>query len=134
MKKIFSIVAIALFALTLTGCGNSTEELTCTKGTDTAILKIKNNKLVSYTAETTTEFDNETALSMAYSTYQMTASAYNSISGASAEVLKNGNALTVKLTFDFEKMDKETVKDMELDRKAKDIIKDIEEEGYNCKY
>ena len=133
MKKIISIIAIALFTLTLTGCGNKDLEAIC-KAANGEIMTInfKNNKIVKIVSELTKTYEDETLLNMAYQSTQMTAEAYNTVAGSSAEVTKKDNSITMKLTFDVSKMTKEEIDEADLDDKPKEFIKDVEEEGYTC--
>ena len=133
MKKIFSIAAITLFALTLTGCGNKDLEVTCTKGGETMVVNYENNKIVKFVSEVTQTYENESLLNMAYQSTQMTVSAYNAMAGASAEVTKKDNSITMKLTLDVTKMTKEDIDEADFDEKPKEFIKDAKEDGYTCK-
>lgn len=132
MKNIFSLAIITLFAFTLTGCGNKITEATCTQNGEKTIVNFENNKIVKVTSEVTQTYDNETLLNMAYQTTQMTVSAYNAINGASAEVTKDTNSITMKLTLDISKMSKTDVENADFNYNAKEFLKKAKKEGFTC--
>ena len=133
MKKITSIIFIAILAFTITGCGNKNAEVTCTKDKEKITISFKGNKIAKYVGESTTNYATEAFANSAYQTYQMTVSAYNSMKGITAETQKNGKEIYLKLTFNIEDMDQETLKDSDLIKKRDVLIEELEKSGYTCK-
>ena len=132
MKNFFSIIAITLFALTLTGCGSKNLEVTCSKDGNKIIINYENNKIAKQYMETTQTYENEQLLNMAYQSTQTTVSAYNAMSGVSAEVTKNDNSITLKVTYDISKMNQDNLDEESINQKPKELIKEAKEDGYTC--
>lgn len=140
MKKIFGTIIILTFIFSLTGCGSKT--VSCTKQDDSQIQEIsavfKNNIVnkVITTAKMTVE---ENQVETAYKYMQSMISSYNSKEGISASVIKEKNAVGMKLEMDLSKMSEENLGSMSITAEnlknatSESFIESMTEEGYACK-
>lgn len=133
MKKIFNIIAITLITITITGCIHKNAEITCTKTDETIIITRKYNKIVKVITESTNTYENETILNSAHQIIQTKADVYNQLKGTKAEITKNNNTLTLKITFDVTNMNREVIDEEDFDESPREFIEDLKEDGYTCK-
>ena len=147
MKKFLSCLAIFMYAIVLTGCGDKT--VVCsgdiTESGVTANVKVTgdfaSNKLTKQTIEM--EFDLTDYLEYAdidtfYESFKTQYAQFDGYEGISIKVSKGNNSIIVVMEIELDKVDEKTYKqldlgDGDLEVSSKAFIKSFEDMKFTCK-
>ncbi len=140
MKKVFGILMVILFGVSLSGCTtNST--IICTKEEENNIkdeitLSFKNDKLKIMTIKTETELDTEKeAESVLNSLNKMYENDKNE-SGITIKLKQDGTKVYFSISYELAKLSDKMMEDFDYENEKIDkasVVKTYEEDGFSCK-
>lgn len=145
MKKFFVVSVIVITIGFLTGCGNSSKTLKCTKDDSATGMKMNQKVNVDFKGkdvtkmeilETVTVEDSYTSyINELKSAFESQFANYNNKKGISMDTKTDGNQIKISISADFATMDedaKETLDIVNTKAEYDDMKKAFEAQGYTC--